>query len=446
MRRAASIEATSTEAGTEKDAKRMTTENPTAQVTANGEACDPKVLAAVELGEDVTALEPDLEFIEEISRMGGDTFEKCYQCATCSGTCPISPEQDPFPRKEMVWSMWGLQDRLVRDPDAWLCYQCNDCSANCPRGGNPGDMLAIIRTYAYKFYAYPAFMGKLFTEPKYFPVILGIPILILLVVLGAFGHLNIPDSDPIVFADFFPYHILDPLFILVALIATVCTAISAFRFWKGMLDGPRKPLKEGHRTLAQGAVAAVQEIVKHTNFSECGKSQQRFYSHLLTFYGYLALFATTTLVFVGIYVFGLVTPMPQIHPVKILGNLGAIAFLIGTGMMLFARLTDEEKSGQTTYADWLFIGLMLGLAATGILTEVLRLVEAPGLAYPMYFIHLVLVMSMMGYFPYSKFAHMMYRVLAIFYYQTYCVRAEQPAPAQAAEAGPGAGAPQADTA
>ena len=401
-------------------------------------------MTAYGIGEDLTALEPDLEFIEEVSRMGGDTFEKCYQCATCSGTCPISPDDNPFPRKEMVWAMWGLKDRLVRDPDAWLCYQCNDCSVNCPRGGNPGDMLAVVRTYAYKFYAFPGFMGKMFTEPKFLPVILGIPVLILLAVLGLSGHLNIPDSERIVYSEFMPYHILDPLFILVSIIATVCTVTSGLRFWKGMQKGPRQPLKEGRRSFGEGIAATVQEILKHTNFNECDKSQPRYLPHLLTFYGFIALFITTTAVFLGIYIFGeegffpigilgIETPMNQYHLVKILGNLGAIAFLIGTGKMLLTRLTDPETSGQTTYADWLLIGMMFGLALSGILTEVLRLADIPALAFPMYFIHLVLIMCMMGYFPYTKFAHLMYRTLAIFYYQTYCVPAKAAGPAAAAE-------------
>ena len=79
----------------------------------------------------------------------------------------------------------------------------------------------------------------------------------------------------------------------------------------------------------------------------------------------------------------------------------------------------EEKSGKSSYNDWLFIGLMFGLALTGILTEVFRLMNIAVLAYPTYFVHLVLILSMMGYFPYSKFAHLLYRTLAIIYYHGY---------------------------
>ena len=47
-------------------------------------------------------IEPNLEFIRDIKTAGGDTLKSCYQCATCSVVCNLSPEDKPFPRKEML--------------------------------------------------------------------------------------------------------------------------------------------------------------------------------------------------------------------------------------------------------------------------------------------------------------------------------------------------------
>ena len=41
-------------------------------------------------------VEPDVGFVRELQELGGDTLKKCYQCATCSVVCPISPENKPF--------------------------------------------------------------------------------------------------------------------------------------------------------------------------------------------------------------------------------------------------------------------------------------------------------------------------------------------------------------
>ena len=71
-------------------------------------------------------VEPDLKFVKDLKAMGADTLKKCYQCATCSVVCPISPDERPFPRKEMIAAQWGLKERLVGNMDVWLCHYCSN--------------------------------------------------------------------------------------------------------------------------------------------------------------------------------------------------------------------------------------------------------------------------------------------------------------------------------
>ena len=63
---------------------------------------------------------------------------------------PMSPADNPYPRKEMVWAQWGLKDKLVNDIDIWLCHNCGTCSELCPRGAKPGDLLAALRNMTYR--------------------------------------------------------------------------------------------------------------------------------------------------------------------------------------------------------------------------------------------------------------------------------------------------------
>jgi hypothetical protein len=49
-----------------------------------------------------TLIQPDTEFISYLKKNGGDTLKECYQCATCSVVCSLSPQDQAFPRKEMI--------------------------------------------------------------------------------------------------------------------------------------------------------------------------------------------------------------------------------------------------------------------------------------------------------------------------------------------------------
>jgi quinone-modifying oxidoreductase subunit QmoC len=110
----------------------------------------------------------DIEFIRHLQKHGGDTMKKCFQCATCSVACELSPKEHAFPRKEMINASWGLKDKLMADPDIWLCHGCMDCSQQCPRGARPADLMAALRSYVYRHYAVPSFMGKALSESQIF--------------------------------------------------------------------------------------------------------------------------------------------------------------------------------------------------------------------------------------------------------------------------------------
>ncbi|MDL2286541.1 4Fe-4S dicluster domain-containing protein, partial [Desulfococcaceae bacterium OttesenSCG-928-F15] len=120
-------------------------------------------------------VEPDIGFINEVMGLGGDTLKKCFQCATCSVACPISPEDKPFPRKEMIAASWGLKDKLVGSADIWLCHQCGDCTTMCPRGAAPGDVLGAIRSYAITEYAQPKFLGKMVNDKNQLLLLTAVP-------------------------------------------------------------------------------------------------------------------------------------------------------------------------------------------------------------------------------------------------------------------------------
>lgn len=360
-------------------------------------------------------VQPDKPFIDEIMEMSGGTMKKCFQCATCSGMCPISPDEHPFPRKEMLWMQWGLKERLLADPDVWRCYQCGDCSVHCPRGAKPSDVLGAIRSYAFMHFSFPGFMGRALVSPMALPLLLAVPAAIFLWVLHVTGNLQALPEGEIVFKKFLPHLYVDSIFITTSVLVVLATAVGISRLWKTMAaNTPRGPAY-GKVGLYGAFVAAVGEVLTHRQFRECGENKSRYLMHLTTFYGFIALFIVTAIVFFGLYFFHLELPLPLTSPVKVLANAGAVLLIFGCTVAVYNRLNKENKTGESFYYDWLFLLVLYGVGLSGLVTEVTRLYLMPDAAYWTYFVHLVLVFFLIAYFPYSKFAHLIYRFVAIIF-------------------------------
>jgi len=370
-----------------------------------------------------TLVKPDLDFVKQVKELGGESLKKCFQCATCSVVCKLSPEENPFPRKEMIWAQWGLKDKLLQDPDIWLCYNCNDCSVHCPRGAKPGEVLEAVRNYSFMNYAFPKFMGKALSQAKYLPLLFGFPIILLLLVLLIQG---IPSGE-ISFREFLPYHYIDVVAVIFTLLVLTSIIMGVKKFWgnlnKGSKTGQGGSTSTG-KFIKSYVWPVVIQILKHDKFSDCEANKLRYYGHLAIFYGFGLCLAATTIVagciWLEILLFPqwaefLLPPWSLFSMVKLFGNLGGIAILSGCGIVLYNRYSDQDRSGISTYYDSVFTWVVVGMVLTGFFTQFARMVDIVFLAYLLYGIHLIFVFFLLAYLPYSKFAHMIYRTVALVY-------------------------------
>ncbi|MES0445832.1 MAG: quinone-interacting membrane-bound oxidoreductase complex subunit QmoC [Desulfobacterales bacterium] len=364
-------------------------------------------------------IEPDVNFVREIVGLGGDTLKKCFQCATCSVVCPISPDTKPFPRKEMIAASWGLKDRLVGNLDIWLCHHCGDCTTNCPRGAKPGEVLGAVRSYTIANYAVPKILGKWVNSPKFLPILLLIPTAIFIVLGLITGLLDFtPGGEEIAQAKFFSTWLVDLIFISLAVWVVAIFAMGLKNFINdihenALLEGKtdKKELEFGGIIMA--LIRVIPTILKHDKFSECTENKDRATAHLLVFYSFIGLFIVTNIFFVHLYILQWHGPYSQLHPAKWLANISGVALIIGGVLMIRNRLSKTDQT--SAYKDWYLLGLVLGLGLTGMLTETTRLAGLAGISYWTYFIHLVFVFNLFAFLPFSKLAHLVYRTVAMAY-------------------------------
>jgi quinone-modifying oxidoreductase subunit QmoC len=359
----------------------------------------------------------DLEWKRRIIGLDAPDLSVCYQCGTCTAVCPVSTSDNPFPRKEMVWVQWGLKERALGNPSIWLCHQCGTCNAYCPRDAKPSNVMAALRDDSIGHYAVPRILGAALGAPRALPALFAVPAVIFLAILAWLGHLTALPEGRIVFSRFIPIPIIEVTFVAAIALSLAGAALGGARYWRAMSVGAG-PAPRGR--IGPAMLATLREIFGHRVFGQCRTApgtrethkEHLHHTHLAVFYGFLGLVITTASVGIGIYAFGYLTPWPLWHPVKILGNLSGIAVIAAVAVFLWRRIADARRAGKSTYSDWLFLWILGLTTLTGFLSQGLRLAGLRT-AYAMYFVHLLFIFFLLVYIPYSKFAHLVYRTLAM---------------------------------
>ena len=381
-------------------------------------------------------VQPDLDFIKAMKEAGGDTLKQCYQCATCSVACPLSTDDKPFPRREMILAQWGLKDKLLADPNIFLCHHCGDCTTLCPRGAKPGDVLGAIRAYAYRSLGWPKGLAELCSSVKNLPVLIGIPAVAIFVLWLISGGMHIPEGEKFArvgYTHFFghwDFRLLSKnvLFIDIIMLTAVGIAITSVykgisKLWQGMqasVGATEVPYRPSVPQFVKMFLwPALKEILEHRRFRECTENQDRIKGHKPLMFAFIGLFIVTlysmfTQDVIGIFIPSMHGPLSMWNPIKVLANVSAVAMIVGIGILWMNR-TKMEASGKAmnTFYDWFIIWISMGVGVTGLAAELLRLVGIPSLGYVVYYLHLISVAMLFLYMPYTKFAHLVYRTFAM---------------------------------
>jgi quinone-modifying oxidoreductase subunit QmoC len=365
------------------------------------------------------AVIPSTDFREEVKNRGGDTSSRCYQCATCSSVCNLAPNDGPFPRRQMLWAQWGLADRIAGDPSVWLCHQCNDCTVRCPRDARPGNVMQSLRAMAVEHLSVPAAIGKLVGRVRTtWPILVLVPLIFWFVALGLITGFEFPEASGrtaengkyiglYLYDEFVPHWLIYAVFFPIVGWVVLAAAASGSKLWKLMGQG----VERGGSFIGK-LIPAVIEVGLHKRFDKCSGKTPRRWGHFLVMWGFVGALITTTAAVIYLYLFHYY-PVPLTHWMKWLGNFSSVILIIGAVLLIANRMRDDLQVGGTAAFDRFFLGVVAAVIFSGVLTEAARFLWPAAVGCCLYLIHLSSIMILFFTFPYSKFAHLFYRILAM---------------------------------
>jgi len=124
------------------------------------------------LGVDRNMMSISTGFTKEVrSHLGGETITNCYQCGTCTSSCPVARVTNRFnPRRLIIRSLRGRRSEILSGETLWLCCSCFNCQERCPQKVEIAELIYALRNIAVgegnipKIYS--EFISALYSEGK----------------------------------------------------------------------------------------------------------------------------------------------------------------------------------------------------------------------------------------------------------------------------------------
>jgi ferredoxin/nitrate reductase gamma subunit len=379
----------------------------------------------------------DSQFLTEFKKYGTVNVERCFNCGNCTAICPLSTSTETFPRRLIRYAQLGLKEPLLRCKELWLCYYCGECTQTCPQQADPGEFMATARRYAIASYDPLGLAKLLYTSP-----ILSSIFLVLLAVVIGFCiysvHGPMP-TDTLKFFEFIPSSVIHN----VGVAGMIIVAVLILMGMVNMIVKVRGQGMKGVRTNWLNALweavvveALAQRRFQHDCETDADKPAwylQKWFIHASILWGFLGLLLATALDFL-LDLMGIKATGTWVHfwnPVRLLGTIAGFFLVYGTSMSLIRRIRKtDETSAHSTVSDWAFLILLWLTGMSGFLLE--TAVYLPSAAPWMYWTllsHISVAAELLLLLPFTKFAHAVYRTIALYFHALKPIPATEPAKA-----------------
>jgi Heterodisulfide reductase, subunit C len=348
-----------------------------------------------------------------LKQLGATNISRCFDCGTCTVSCPFSEEMGstPYPRTAIKYVKLGLEDKLVSSLEPWLCYYCGDCSNTCPKNAEPAEIMMALRRYLTTRYDFTGISRIMyFGRWRWLLAIIVVASLPLLLAWLLKGPVV---TERVELATFAPYILVEIAGLTVFIVLATLLLINIYRMYKftvGSLSGI---------SLSRALIEFLKIVPLHfftqLRLSKCS-FKRYWYIHLLIFIGY----GFSFILFVPLLRFTLTNePFLFVHPLSTLGILSTIFLLIGGTYVLIGRLLKTQPIWKYSHhTDMMFVILLILVTLTGILTGIFRTLGYPILTYALFTIHLSLAAPFLILeVPFAKWAHLAYRPFALYFHR-----------------------------
>jgi nitrate reductase gamma subunit len=209
------------------------------------------------------------------------------------------------------------------------------------------------------------------------------------------------------------------LFVIVGLSAVLGVASMASRF---ISEQRRKGIPLRLAALPGAIVSAVTDALMHRRFQRCDSAEatpppaepwylRAWVVHAAVMGGFLTMLLATTLDFL---LKPIGSPVPPWYPMRIMGLVGGLVCLYALVIIFQRRMRASQIPWKkSSFSDWFFPSLLAATVLTGILTELAVYAPLGYVGHAIFFTHVVLAMDLVAMLPLTKFAHVLYRTLAL---------------------------------
>jgi len=357
------------------------------------------------------------ELLEELRKFGAFDVTACFNCGNCTAVCPLSNGDASFPRRIIRYGQIGDRERLLSSKEPWLCYYCGECSQTCPRGANPGEIMMAARRYLTAQYDWTGLSRLMYRSGLWEIAILtlvAVGVVLLFTLPDSFGFGLLSQSAPEALSTvrldrFAPKEIVHWGDLVLAAVLTFFLLTNAARMFFRVTQGERLPLRLYITELPQLILHGLTQM--RWKGCEDREAIKNWLRHLLLVTGYTSMF-----VLVVIFLPWFQVEDNSIHWTSYLGYYATAVLLGATAWMLVDRIRKRGEMFRFSHlSDWLFPILLFLTAITGILVHVLRMLDLAMPTYVMYMVHLAIAVPMLAVeVPFGKWAHLIYRPLAIY--------------------------------